>query len=402
MNFIKLYFLSFWILTFSQNLIFANVRTLRVSPLQTDTRILTFVSDSHQIYFDPQSTKRNQLMVYLPAAYDAASSASQYCSLAANAGYHVISLTYPSTNKLYSTCDHSTDANCYENFHREIVEGKNYSSWIVVDSTESIFFRLSALLLYLQLKYPDENWSSYLNNFQGIKQASVVWSGHSDAAGHVAVISKYFEIHKAICFSGPKDFSLHYYLPPIWLHTGAWNTDKKNIYVFGHLFDEYLFQKEIWDSLGLSKYGAPVNVDQVAYPYRNSHILVTSQNVAVGDRHGCTVQDNRTPMDKSDPVFMKIWNYLLDIVLNVTSIKDSKPIRYSVYPNPIQRGAQLTVKDLEQHRFEKIDLVSVDGKQIISFAYSDKIKIPLVPPGIYMLKMKNKTQTECQKLMIIE
>ncbi len=377
--------LLLFILIFSQNLILASVRKESVSPSHTDSQIKTFISDSHRIYFNLQSQQRNQLLVYLPASFDEANSSNAFCTIAAASGYRVISLTYPGTDKMYSTCEHSTDPPCYENFHREIAEGKNYSSWIQVDSTEGIFYRLKSLLIYLNKKYPQEGWLDYLTSSLDINHGRIIWSGHSDGAGHAAVIAKYYAVLRAICFSGPKDFSLHYYLPPIWMHTGSWKTDKKNIYTFSHISDEYLFQKEIWDSLGLMKYGVPVNIDQVPYPYQQSHQLVTAYNVAIGDRHGCTVQDQRTPILQGVPLFEAAWKYLLDIMSISTSLQYAVIKSPKVYPNPVQIGGNIYL-DAEES-WSKLEVVSAKGEMVYtSNGNNKKITLRGLTIGLYFIR----------------
>lgn len=223
---------------------FAGIHLRSISPDATDPRIRTFTSDSHYIG-SPEITKhRNLLLVHLPASFHLASESSHYLQLAAREGYHVISLAYPGIDNMHSSCEHSTDPPCYENFHREVAEGKNYSPGIEIDTFESIFFRLKRALDYLQENYPLENWSYFLDEQGRLDHSRMIWSGHSDGAGHAAVISKYYTVHRVVCFSGPKDFSLHYYLPPVWVHTGEWKTDKSRIYGFTHTSDEYLFQKK--------------------------------------------------------------------------------------------------------------------------------------------------------------
>ena len=379
---------------------FGQVRMITINPMQTDPRIKTFIADSHRIYTNDQVSKRADLLIYLPASFYLTNSASLYCATAADAGYRVISLAYPGTDKMDFTCQHSTDPACYENFHREITEGKNYSNNIIVDSLEGVFYRLKALLIHLNKTQPSQGWNEYLENNE-LKQSAIIWSGHSDAAGHVAVIAKYNSIKRAVCFSGPMDFSLHYYLPPAWLGSGVWKTDKSNIYVFGHISDEYTFQKEIWDSLGMSKYGKNININQNSYPYINSHTLVTSTSIAIGDVHECTILDSKTPMDKNKPQYESVWKYLLNIALATSPTLYLNKAIIKLHPNPVRSGAELyfdTNKVLSE-----FDIYSAFGQKVFSGRINKGvIHLPSLKNGNYFIKIENEHKAVVNKIIVLE
>ena len=362
---------------------FAGVQLRSIRPDATDNRIKTFTADSHYICTPETAKQRNLLLIHLPASFHKASESSQYLQLAAREGYHVISLAYPGINNMYSSCEHSTDPPCYENFHREVAEGVNYSPEITIDTFESIFFRLKRTLDYLQLNYPSENWSYFLDSQGRLDHSRMIWSGHSDGAGHATAISKYYSVHRVVCFSGPKDFSLHYYLPPVWVHTGAWKTDKSRIYAFAHTSDDYLFQKEIWDSLGLNKYGPPVNVSVHMPPYLSSHQLITSASVSVADIHGSTVLDARSPKAQDNYVFEPVWKYVLNIGSS-TSVKSRDALRFTVSPNPVQAGQQVLIQ--HSSPIKSFDFFDFKGRKIDSFTGPVFSIKPGLSTGIYFIR----------------
>jgi len=388
-------FIGFFIVIVIQS--FAGIQVRSIRPDATDSRIKTYTSDSHYI-LTPETTKqRNLLLVHLPESFHKATQSSHYLQLAAGEGYHVISLAYPGLNNMYSSCEHSTDPPCYENFHREVAEGINFSPEITIDTFESIFFRLMRALDYLQLNYPLENWSSFLDEQGRLDHSRMIWSGHSDGAGHVAAISKYYSVHRVVCFSGPKDFSLHYYLPPVWVHTGDWKTDKSRIYAFTHTSDDYLFQREIWDSLGLNKYGPPVNVAIQASPYRSSHQLITSASVNVAYIHGSTILDARSPKAQGNYIFEPVWRYLLNIESS-TSIKSQIDIRFNVSPNPVQAGQQVLI----HHSFpiNSVEFFDISGRRIDSVTGSVFRIKPGLTAGIYFIRARIGRQTVISSLEV--
>lgn len=300
------------------------------------------VQDSHTVYLNDVVYRRSLLLIHLPSSFDQTTRSSVFCSLAAQSGYHVISLAYPGLTNMYSSCEHSTDAACYENIHLELVDGINRASQIEIDSSESILYRLNRLLHFLNSNYPAEGWDRFLDEQGRIRFASTIWSGHSDGAGHALVIAKVHRVHRVICFSGPKDFSLHYYLPPVWFSNGSWKTDRSEIFAFAHTSDDYAFQREIWDSLGLSKFGAPMNVEASQPPYNSSHQLITSYPLPVANIHGSTILDDRTPRIAGNWVYEPVWKYVLDFAS--TPVKESNSVPFiSIYPNPVQRGNPITL-----------------------------------------------------------
>jgi hypothetical protein len=361
----------------------AAIQVRSIRPDITDNRIKTFNSESHYIVIPESSNQRNLLLVHLSASFSRPSESSEYLQLAAREGYHVISLSYPGIDNMFSSCEHSTDPPCYENFHRELAEGKNYTNSIAIDSFESIFFRLQRVLDYLIINYPDENWSYFLDNKGNMLTTRMIWSGHSDGAGHAAVISKYYPVHRVICFSGPKDFSLHYYLPPVWVHTGEWKTDKSRIYGFTHTGDEYLFQKEIWDSMGLNRFGPPVNVTVQLPPYSGSHQLITSTAVSIADVHGSTVVDTRSPKAADKYIFEPVWKYLLDIG-STTPLSTQGLISFSITPNPVYSGGLVTIKSETQ--LKNLELLDCTGKKVNTIIEKVFRINPGLNAGVYFIR----------------
>ncbi len=254
----------------------------------------------------------------------------------------------------------------------------------MIDSSQSILHRLETLIHDLLAKYPEEGWGQYLDEQDQIRFASTLWSGHSDGAGHALAIAKYHRLHRVICFSGPKDFSLHYYLPPVWFSNGSWKTEKSEIFAFAHASDEYSFQREIWDSLGLARFGAPVDVENNQPPYRSSHQLITAYPMPLANIHGSTILDDRTPRKEGNYLYEQVWNYLLDI--RTTPVKEplAGPSIF-IYPNPVQRGTPLALnRDL---KFSAAYLFDGQGRLIRIFRDGKIYLDHAIPAGPCFLHM---------------
>lgn len=365
-----------------------------ITPGTTDNRIKSFNDYPHQITYN-KTIPAKELLIYFPSSSEGTGNLNLFSSLSASYGYVIVALSGPRTDILYDACAHNTDLQCFESFHREMLEGKNFQPFITVDSTEGYLYRLRALLLYLQKNNQDIDWSVYLQN-NSINFTKTIWSGHDDGAARALVVAKYNDVKKVICFSGPKDFILHYYYPPPWLNTGNWKTDKSKMYAFVHANDEYDMQKEILDSLGLMKFGKPVDVMKVGFPYNNSHHLTTTFPVAIGDRNGSTVIDTKTPKINGTALFEPVWKYVLDIPITTPTIESRYTIHYSISPNPIRAGhtLKIEVKDLK-----KIHITDHSGRKITELK-SNQSAINLIP-GLYFITVTTtQNQTETKKLLV--
>jgi hypothetical protein len=67
-------------------------------------------------------------MVYLVGTGANPSGTLYFPKLAANNGFHVVSLKYPNSLSAQVPCRTCPDEDCYEDFRKEILEGIDYSS----------------------------------------------------------------------------------------------------------------------------------------------------------------------------------------------------------------------------------------------------------------------------------
>ncbi len=357
---------------------FGQVVTRMVLPGQTDARISTFNTDSHYVYYNASVVHKNKLLVHLPGSYGAPKRSRFFGALAADLGYHSIGLAYPNAPTVASFCNTSADSQCYEKVRREIIEGVDYSTVITIDSIECAFNRLRKILNYLDSIYPSENWGQYLDFAGNVVFNKIIFSGHSQGGGHAALIAKYYNVDRALCFSSPKDYSGYFGKPAFWLSSGIWQTPPNQIFAFNHTLDGYPEQLEILDSLGLGALGAPVNVDSISTPYRNTRQLITNYPVPPGDEHGSTIQDYNTPFVSGVPVFLPVWNYMLTgpVTTGSSSIIKLPTAGILVSPNPASGFIQLYLpspgffvkvytlagqKVFERHLLEKTYIFNLDG-----------------------------------------
>ena len=124
---------------------------------------------------------------------------------AARLGYHVIGLMYPTGGGLAKACPTTPDPSaCYENARLEIIDGIDRVAFLNVSVANSIDNRLTKLLQYLALQYPDEGWDRFLLRDKP-KWSQIAVSGHSQGGGNAAMIAKIRLVARVVLFSSVTD-----------------------------------------------------------------------------------------------------------------------------------------------------------------------------------------------------
>jgi hypothetical protein len=280
-----------------------------VAPATTDAAIDNWLDD-HYAYRDTRVTARNRLLVHLPGSYGTPVNSRKYLREIAAAGDHVIGLRYPNTWEVTDLCATATDLSCYENVRREIIDGTDRSALVAVNAANSIINRLVKLLVYLHAHFPNEGWGQYLSN-GAPNWARIGFSGHSQGAGHAAVIGKHYALDRVLMFAAPGDGNSNGIAP--WQDRNHL-TPTGNYYGFNHDRDAWPMKQLVWTLIGLADYGAPISVDSVASPYSDSHMLHTDALPATGtynDAHGAVITDEKTPLAlDGTPLYAPVWRYL--------------------------------------------------------------------------------------------
>lgn len=160
-----------------------------VAPAATDGNIDNWLDD-HYAYRDTRVAPRNRLLVHLPGSFGVPVNSRRYLREVAAAGDHVIGLRYPNTWEVLDLCADATDLACFENVRREIIDGSDRSSLVAVNGTNAIINRLTKLLMHLAQSYPAEDWGQFLNAGEP-NWPLIAISGHSQGAGHAAVMGKH-------------------------------------------------------------------------------------------------------------------------------------------------------------------------------------------------------------------
>ena len=283
-----------------------------VAPQTTDPAIDRAL-DNHYVWLDTTAKSNHKLFVFLPGTGQNPSIFQLVQQEAARLGYHVIGLMYPTGGGLAKACPTTPDPSaCYENARLEIIDGIDRVAFMDVNVANSIDNRLTKLLQYLTLHYPDEGWDRFLLRDKP-KWSQIAVSGHSGGGGNAAMIAKIRLVARVVLFSSVTD-SMHAEAPS-WLATHL--TPVERYYGIAH--DRDVFYRPIragWDSLGLRVFGAPATPETSSPPYDGTHTFVTDLMPQGGfvdnNAHGVPSNDLNTPLGPDGtPLLRDAWRYLL-------------------------------------------------------------------------------------------
>jgi pimeloyl-ACP methyl ester carboxylesterase len=275
----------------------AQVQVMTVTPAATGPSI-DIVHGGHTALINPAVPPLNKLLVMIVGTGASSRDQFSFDSFAAEKGYHVISLDYKNT-VITTSCSNSTDSSCFDHFRQEIVFGDPVSELVQVDSINSIYHRLYALLSTLSLQYPSQHWQQYLRGSQ-VDWRYITVAGHSQGAGHAAFLGKRYPVERVLIFAGPQDYLAHFNRPAGWLSQPS-VTPPSRYFAFLHLKDPFDFARQL---AGCGKLLRQQLTDTVAVtpglPVTGQpHILVT--HVESNNPHGAMLQ----------PSFTQVWAYLL-------------------------------------------------------------------------------------------
>jgi hypothetical protein len=328
-----------------------------------------------------------------------------FTKLAANNGYHVISIVYENNTSAKSACFTDNDTTCYENFHKEIIYGTPVSTAVNVDSAHSIYNRSIKLLQYLNSNYPSENWGQFYSG-NNINWTSVITAGHSQGSGHATYLGHIYPVHRVLMFSGPNEYMDNYNRIAPWFATNN-ATSIANYYAFGNIYDEVSFdhQIQVWNKIGLNTFGDSTNVMTNNCPYNIRKMLYTD-SIATGTitpNHNSTIVDGYTPKNGSgSPIYEEVWKYMLDLCGTPTIITEKgSPFLSKLYPNPVNE--KINIEFSVPHRNTIITIKNTIGEITLSKKLStdlqQKLDLSELKPGVYFLGIINSNFNKTVKII---
>lgn len=259
----------------------------------------------HFAYIDPAVKRRDQLFLFLTGTHGTGADCADLNAVAAENGYHVLSLTYR-TGVALAAFRESDDPDAFLKGRNNALYGENGLEPFTFSRAECIENRLIKALAWLDKEHPAEGWGQYL------ERDKPAWSkyavcGLSQGGGYAALLGIQHRVARVIVFGGPKDNSLRLHKPAKWYHL-AKATPLEAFFCFNHSLDEghgctYQEQLDNYRALGLLPKYAIADVDDARPPYHHTRLL-TSHFPADQPKHNHGfVAGNRRYIDA--------WTYLM-------------------------------------------------------------------------------------------
>ena len=286
-----------------------------VSPQATDPAI-NVALDQHLVFLPTRGARNGRLFLFLASSRVPPAVSQIFEREAAMVGYHVIALSYPNTPGLASFCPAASNPNaCYDQVRRQIITGSPQTAFVSVNAANSVDNRLEKALAYLDAQYPEEGWSQFLDDEGGIKWKKIAVGGHSQGAGHAAMIAKLRFVDRVVLLSGVTDGVSN--TGASWVTPGETPADR--IYALSHLRDAQFspYYLANWQSLGLFDFGSAVAPEASFPPFDGVHTFVTDLLPATGNYtapapHASTGVDFAVRLDgQGNPVLRPVWRYML-------------------------------------------------------------------------------------------
>jgi len=172
----------------------------------------------------------------------------------------------------------------YGNIRLESIEGVDHTPLININYHDSLEGHLIEGLKFLHAQYPEEDWGYYLNQDGTVRYSDVIITGLSHGATSAAFFGMVRRVWRAVSSSGPRDNTCGTDPACAGGVVATWlkGTPKTPIDRFYGItgsqdvqYPEILYAME-----RLGYVGKPVNVQQVAAPYNDSHRLTSNDGHA--------------------------------------------------------------------------------------------------------------------------
>lgn len=334
---------------------------------------------------------------YQPNFYD------QFVIQAARLGHHGLALKYVDdpAYEVQTACASSSNPDCFFEYREEMITGSDLSSDVAVDRVNSIEHRLIVALQYLDQTFPGNGWDQFWTSDSTIAWNRIRLVGHEEGAGYAATVAKLHQLPRVVTM-GWGDWDEGNNAAPAWL-SQAGMTPSDRWYAFSHQRDEvvdFTRQEANWDSLGLSAFGATVDVDGSAHPYNDSHQLTTDvlPNLNQTAFNDAVVVSSFVPPDVNGPVFLDVWSYLIDGSTRVSIEAAWKALGLRLYPQPATEWLQLEGITSQA----RLRMYTLQGQRLaLNWSPgSTRIDISALPPGYYLLEVTQAGQIARRKLLV--
>ena len=354
---------------------YSQTQSFYVKPISTDINY-SATEDSNYVVRNT-STNLNKLVLFLGGSFSSPDDYNVFCQYPATLGFDEVSLSYPN-NVATAPLGSSSDAFVFDNYRQELCFGTPLSSAVSVDTLNSIYTRTLKLIQYLALIYPLQNWGQYLISSTTLDWSKIILAGHSQGSGHACYLGKNFPAERLLMFSGPNDFSTFFNNSANWLSQPGFTPTIKHFALL-HIQDEIVpFSNQFANltALGMLTADDTTLVDNLTYPYFNSHFLYT--NIPAFSYHASPIGAN--------PSLPSVWNYMLtsSLTVGVTNLTNNNET-FKIYPNPASTILNIDIANADQ---SKISIMNYLGQTNFTTTNQKQIDITNFTSGLYFITIE--------------
>mmetsp|Transcript_51588 Transcript_51588/g.81926 ORF Transcript_51588/g.81926 Transcript_51588/m.81926 type:complete len:350 (-) Transcript_51588:28-1077(-) len=217
--------------------------------------------------YSPTTPVNSDLFVFFPGSWSYCANYTQLLEAIAPTML-TLCLPYDNVRKISDVC--GSNSKCWYQMRLE-----SYNGSFDGVAGNSLIARLLSALKYLKREHGQE-WASYLET-SGLKLQSMRFAGHSQGAGHAAMMGYQNRVARVVQFSGPCDVSS-------WFKTLTPATPVERFFAFASMYDQICpcesTQVQHWIEEGIASESKPIT--WVAEGNLSSFDPATSQTVISG------------------------------------------------------------------------------------------------------------------------
>lgn len=193
-------------------------------------------------------TRKDKLVVFIPGTNLTPAQSTTFLTYAASQGFHAIGLSYSNKKSVAKLCKKEGDE-CFGDVRREIVFGDDLTDRVNITPATSLVGRLKSQLQTLTAPAGDAGgWDQYLGATGQVDLTKVIATGHSQGAGHAAILGIDKAIARVGLFSGPNDVVRGTGEVPSWTEDGR-STNSSVWRAMTHTLDNSKAdQEDSWDN----------------------------------------------------------------------------------------------------------------------------------------------------------
>lgn len=245
----------------------------------------------------PNTNTQGPLLIFLPATGATPQFYKNFQTLAAQLGYHILSVPYANKATEHQIC--GTNTECYGSAHQQQLTGEE-GPHLALSSSAAIETTIVSSLQTLAEKDKNGHWDYYLQG-KTIQWQDIVLAGHSQGGGLSAYIAHEKHVKGVIMLASPNDADSRTHVVADWLSSNS-QTPLNRYYGLTNVIDPY-HARTLQDWQAMLPQSKATNIG--TKPTQGKQLFTT---IAKTPPNGVSPHFSVAV----DPVYTPIWTYFLN------------------------------------------------------------------------------------------